>query len=120
MEDPDPEQIEGGYSRVRARVALTFDDVLLTPGHSQLHPRDVSTASRVTRGITLNIPLLSAAMDTVSVYSGLLDTDFASPGAAIALTPKRPGAGRRPAPRCAGPAAGPAWQPVRGVLPPVP
>jgi len=65
IEDPDPEQLESGYSRVRARVALTFDDVLLAPGHSQIHPRDVSTASRVTRGITLNIPLLSAAMDTV-------------------------------------------------------
>ncbi|MGI9076768.1 MAG: IMP dehydrogenase, partial [Gemmatimonadaceae bacterium] len=61
----DPEQSDSGYSRVRARVALTFDDVLLAPGHSQIHPRDVSTASRVTRGITLNIPLLSAAMDTV-------------------------------------------------------
>ncbi len=64
--DSERGQNESGHARVRARVALTFDDVLLTPGHSQLHPRDVSTASRVTRGITLNIPLLSAAMDTVS------------------------------------------------------
>ena len=53
-------------SRVRGDVALTFDDVLLTPGHSVTHPRDVSTTSRFTRGIPLNIPLVAAAMDTVT------------------------------------------------------
>ncbi len=46
--------------------ALTFDDVLLVPRHSTVHPRDVSTASRFTRGITLQVPLVSAAMDTVT------------------------------------------------------
>ena len=46
--------------------ALTFDDVLLVPAHSQILPRDVSLATRLTRGITLNLPLLSAAMDTVT------------------------------------------------------
>lgn len=46
--------------------ALTFDDVLLVPAHSQILPRDVSLASKLTRNITLNLPLLSAAMDTVT------------------------------------------------------
>ncbi|MEK6597309.1 MAG: IMP dehydrogenase, partial [Gemmatimonadota bacterium] len=41
--------------------ALTFDDVLLVPRHSSVHPRDVSTTSRFTRGITLQVPLVSAA-----------------------------------------------------------
>src|SRR6476660_7339724 len=48
------------------RKALTFDDVLLVPAHSRVVPRDVSLASRPTRSITLNIPILSAAMDTVT------------------------------------------------------
>jgi IMP dehydrogenase len=46
--------------------ALTFDDVLLVPAHSNILPRDVSLRSQLTRNITLNIPLLSAAMDTVT------------------------------------------------------
>jgi IMP dehydrogenase len=46
--------------------ALTFDDVLLSPGYSDVLPKDVSLVSRLTRDITLNIPLLSAAMDTVT------------------------------------------------------
>ena len=46
--------------------ALTFDDVLLIPAHSTVLPRDVSLKTRLTRTITLNIPLLSAAMDTVT------------------------------------------------------
>jgi IMP dehydrogenase len=46
--------------------ALTFDDVLLIPAHSTILPRDVSLTTRVTRTISLNIPLLSAAMDTVT------------------------------------------------------
>jgi IMP dehydrogenase len=48
------------------RKALTFDDVLLVPAHSLVVPRDVSLKTRLTRTITLNIPLLSAAMDTVT------------------------------------------------------
>ncbi len=47
-------------------LALTFDDVLLAPGLSEVHPTDVRLATRVTRGIELNIPLISAAMDTVT------------------------------------------------------
>lgn len=46
--------------------ALTFDDVLLVPAHSTVLPRDVSLQSRLTRNITLNMPLVSAAMDTVT------------------------------------------------------
>jgi IMP dehydrogenase len=53
-------------SRIRQTVGLTFDDVLLVPRHSTVHPRDVSTRSRLTRTIPLNIPLISAAMDTVT------------------------------------------------------
>ncbi len=46
--------------------ALTFDDVLLTPAYSDVLPRDVDTTTRLTKSITLNIPFLSAAMDTVT------------------------------------------------------
>src|SRR6476659_8529449 len=46
--------------------ALTFDDVLLVPAHSTVLPREVSLSTRLTRSIQLNIPLLSAAMDTVT------------------------------------------------------
>ena len=46
--------------------ALTFDDVLLVPAFSEVLPREVDLAARLTREITLNIPLLSAAMDTVT------------------------------------------------------
>ena len=46
--------------------ALTFDDVLLTPDYSDVLPRDVDLHTQLTRGIELNIPLISAAMDTVT------------------------------------------------------
>ena len=49
--------------------ALTFDDVLLIPAHSAILPRDVTLATRLTRNITLNLPLVSAAMDTVTEAS---------------------------------------------------
>jgi IMP dehydrogenase len=55
-----------GSARIREDVALTFDDVLLAPRHSRTHPREVTLHSRFTRGITLNVPLASAAMDTVT------------------------------------------------------
>jgi IMP dehydrogenase len=48
------------------QTALTFDDVLLVPAFSQVLPRDTSLATRLSRNITLNIPLVSAAMDTVT------------------------------------------------------
>ena len=47
-------------------LALTFDDVLLLPGESSVLPKDVDLRTKLTRDITLNIPLLSAAMDTVT------------------------------------------------------
>jgi IMP dehydrogenase len=46
--------------------ALTYDDVFLVPGHSTVLPRDVDTSTRFTRGLRLNIPIVSAAMDTVT------------------------------------------------------
>ncbi len=46
--------------------ALTYDDVLLLPGYSEVLPRNAQTVTRLTRNITLNIPLLSASMDTVT------------------------------------------------------
>ena len=46
--------------------ALTFDDVLLVPRLSEVHPRDVETRSRFSRRIPINIPIVSAAMDTVT------------------------------------------------------
>lgn len=49
-----------------AQEALTFDDVLLVPAYSTVLPRDVDLKTRLTREISLNIPLLSAAMDTVT------------------------------------------------------
>ena len=48
------------------KQALTFDDVLLVPGFSEVLPKDVSLGTQLTRNLTLNIPLLSAAMDTVT------------------------------------------------------
>jgi len=47
-------------------VGLTFDDVLLVPAHSQVLPKDVDLSTQLTKSIRLNIPLLSAAMDTVT------------------------------------------------------
>ncbi len=49
-----------------AKVGLTFDDVLLIPAASRLLPSEVSTRSQLTAGISLNIPIVSAAMDTVT------------------------------------------------------
>ncbi|MGJ7458594.1 IMP dehydrogenase [Halomonas sp. MA07-2] len=49
-----------------AQEALTFDDVLLVPGYSEILPKDVNLRTRLTRDLFLNIPLVSAAMDTVT------------------------------------------------------
>jgi IMP dehydrogenase len=48
------------------REALTFDDVLLQPGHSEVMPSEVTLRSRLTRTLSLNLPIISAAMDTVT------------------------------------------------------
>jgi len=65
-----PSRIDGNGARPEARLrtepALTFDDVLLVPAYAAVHPRDVDTRSWFTRGIPLNVPLVSAAMDTVT------------------------------------------------------
>ena len=50
-------------------VALTFDDISLVPSYSKVHPQQVSTETVLTRRIGLNIPLVSAAMDTVTEAS---------------------------------------------------
>lgn len=68
----DPEAVHraaGASSSRRDHIvgeALTFDDVLLVPAHSIVHPQNTDVRSRLTRNIGLNIPLISAAMDTVT------------------------------------------------------
>jgi IMP dehydrogenase len=56
-------------SQLRPGYGLTFDDVLLVPRHAEVHPKDVDIQGRFTRKIPLNIPLVSAAMDTVTEAS---------------------------------------------------
>ncbi|HEX2596066.1 MAG TPA: IMP dehydrogenase, partial [Luteimonas sp.] len=51
--------------RIQAE-ALTYDDVSLVPAHSTVLPKDVSLATRLTRDLRLNLPILAAAMDTVT------------------------------------------------------
>ena len=63
---PAPAHAGSGASRIRDDAALTFDDVLLTPRYSLTHPKDVSTVTRFSRGLSLNVPLVAAAMDTVT------------------------------------------------------
>ena len=57
--------VEGDKSKILGE-GLTFDDVLLVPGHSLVHPRETSLASFLTKKIRLQVPLISAAMDTVT------------------------------------------------------
>ena len=66
--DVDPRELERLVSLDRkfAKEGLTFDDVLLVPAESRVLPNDVSTRTRLTRGIELAIPIVSAAMDTVT------------------------------------------------------
>ena len=61
---PAPEKVR--WSDKVGAEALTFDDVLLVPRLSDAHPREVDTRTRFSRRITLNIPIVSAAMDTVT------------------------------------------------------
>ena len=51
---------------MKIKEALTFDDVLLTPGHSKILPHQVDVSTHLTQKIRLNIPLMSSAMDTVT------------------------------------------------------
>jgi IMP dehydrogenase len=63
---PHPDRETGMRADKFAGIGLTFDDVLLLPARSDVQPADVSTATRIAADITLAIPLLSAAMDTVT------------------------------------------------------
>lgn len=63
---PGSESTPTGAARIGTSLGLTFDDVLLVPRHSVVHPREVDTGSRFTRAISLGVPLVSAAMDTVT------------------------------------------------------
>ena len=53
-------------ARLLDKIGLTFDDVLLVPGHSRVLPRDVDVSTSIAPGIVMNIPIMSAAMDTVT------------------------------------------------------
>ncbi len=53
-------------ARILEKIGLTFDDVLLVPGYAEVHPREVDVTTRLSRNIRMNIPLVSAAMDTVT------------------------------------------------------
>ena len=66
--DLSPQQLERllALEQKFSKEGLTFDDVLLVPAESRVLPNDVSTAARVTRSIELAIPVVSAAMDTVT------------------------------------------------------
>jgi IMP dehydrogenase len=57
---------DSSFANGSFREALTFDDVLLTPGHSEVMPSGVDIRTRLTRSISLNIPIISSAMDTVT------------------------------------------------------
>ncbi len=61
-----PEKNHAAEGPGRIREGLTFDDILLVPGYSEIIPRDISTETRLTAAIGLHIPILSAAMDTVT------------------------------------------------------
>jgi len=65
---PAPSGGARGPGQVPIRDALTFDDVLLVPAASQVLPREVSVRTRLTREIPLNVPFVSAAMDTVTEH----------------------------------------------------
>ncbi len=64
--DPFPGPADGPYPAKFAKLGLTFDDVLLVPSESSVLPADVDTRTRLTRSIELAIPIVSAAMDTVT------------------------------------------------------
>src|SRR4029077_12057928 len=64
---PDPGRLGGVELPEKfAALGLTYDDVLLLPGHSDLAPSEIDTTTRLTREISLRVPLVSAAMDTVT------------------------------------------------------
>ncbi|CAN5750919.1 IMP dehydrogenase [soil metagenome] len=64
--DPDDSGVSEQYSNRFVGEGLTFDDVLLVPAYSEVHPRDTSLDTRLSSSIALSMPLISAAMDTVT------------------------------------------------------
>jgi IMP dehydrogenase len=66
MLEPEPFAAPDSLAELFAPTALTFDDVLLLPGESDMMPSEVDTSTRLTREIMVRIPLLSSAMDTVT------------------------------------------------------
>ena len=60
--------MDKGYMNRFVGEGLTFDDVLLVPAKSDVLPADVSLATKLTKKISLNVPVMSAAMDTVTEY----------------------------------------------------
>src|ERR1700709_842879 len=59
-------EVPEGFTEKFAALGLTYDDVLLLPGETDVIPSEVDTSTRLTRGITLRTPLISSAMDTVT------------------------------------------------------
>ncbi|MCC6877534.1 MAG: IMP dehydrogenase, partial [Sandaracinaceae bacterium] len=59
---------EAPVNEERLRTALTFDDVLLVPGYADFLPADADVKTRLTRGLRLNMPIVSSAMDTVTEW----------------------------------------------------
>ena len=77
----------------RIEDSLTFDDVLLLPGYSKLLPSEVSVKSRITQTLECNIPLISAAMDTVTEHQTAICMAQQAYGKAmltISSLPKKP------------------------------
>ncbi len=64
--DSPVDQLQGGKTPMEIRLGLTFDDVLLQPGESDVLPSQTDVSTRVSRDIALHIPILSSAMDTVT------------------------------------------------------
>ncbi len=61
-----PSEVDESYPAKFASLGLTYDDVLLLPGSSDLNPNEIDTSTRLTREISIKVPLISAAMDTVT------------------------------------------------------
>src|SRR5262249_47613475 len=66
LQTPDPSPTDAAFAAKFGPEGLTFDDVLLVPAASSVLPKDVDLSTRLTRDISLSIPIISAAMDTVT------------------------------------------------------